>query len=116
MSASYKTAKDERKEQRRRMYAKVHIIWTQLRPDLKKGTQDYKDGLYIFAEAELKKPQIGSLTELTLFELSRLIQALEREQSQPRLYGASDNVLPFTPDPRRQVADQQTAADVQHLA
>lgn len=114
MTTSYKTATDDRKEQRRRMYAKIHVIWTQLRPDLKKSTQDYKEGLYMFAEAELRKPQIGSFTELTDSELGRVIDALEREQTQPRLYEKPANVVQFKPNPKPASGDNSSA--VEHLA
>ncbi len=100
------------------MYAKIHVIWTSLRPDLKKGTSDYKEGLYMLAEAELKKPQIGSLTELTLAELSKLIQVLEHEQAQPPLYRDSGNIVPFKSSkgqPDASISDQVNAP-VEHLA
>ena len=87
----------ERKEVRHRMYGKIHAIWGQLRPDLRKGSTDYKEALYVFAEAELRKPQIGSFTELTQTELGWLIDALEKEQSQPPLYQPADNVIAFKP-------------------
>jgi len=117
MTAPYKAALSDRRVQRKRMYAKIHVIWTQLRPDLKKGTDDYKEALYMFAEGELKKPQIGSMTELTLVELSRVIQALEREQTQPRLYQEAENVVQFKPNSHpAPVADQQQAGNVSHLA
>jgi hypothetical protein len=118
VTTSYRPATQDRKEVRRKMYAKIHVIWAQLRPDLKKGSDDYKEALYMFAEAELKLPQIGSFTELTQPQLARVIEALEREQSQPALYQQrADNVVQFKPNPHHASAvDQQAQADVQHLA
>jgi hypothetical protein len=116
MSATQRTT-TERKEIRNRMYAKIHAIWSKLRPDLRKGSADYKEALYVFAEAELKKPQIGSFTELTQTELGRLIDALEHEQTQPPLYPPPANVIAFKPRSRVEptpAGSQQ--AEVNHLA
>jgi len=115
MSAAQKTAADK-KEIRRRMYAKAHATWGNLRKDLKKGSDDYKEALYMFAEAELRKPRIASLTELTQPELIRLIDALVREEKQPRLpQAAGANVLHFTPK-HSSASDQSVGGQVEHLA
>jgi hypothetical protein len=107
----------EKKEIRNRTYAKIHAIWGKLRPDLRKGSSDYKEALYMFAEAELKKPQIGSFTELTQTELGWLIEALEREQRQPALYHFGSNVSQFHSKPAAQSSGptQQTKL-TEHLA
>lgn len=116
MSAKRQTTA-ERKEVRHRMYAKIHAIWGKLRPDLRKGSADYKESLYVFAEAELKKPQIGSFTELTQTELGWLIDALEKEQTQPPLYQPADNVLAFKARNNVQTATASgQQAEVNHLA
>jgi hypothetical protein len=88
MSATAKkyVPKSERKPLRNRMYGKLHALWSQLRPDLSKGSDDYKEALYGFAEAELKTGRIGSFTLLTDAQLGKVLEALEREANQPRLY------------------------------
>jgi hypothetical protein len=107
----------DRKQVRNRTYAKIHAIWGKLRPDLRKGTLDYKEALYVFAEAELKKPQIGSFTELTQTELGRLIDALEREQKQPALYAeSSGNVVRFQSKNSQSPATPKQSEAVEHLA
>lgn len=120
MSAAYKPKPKttaERKEIRNRMYAKIHAIWGNLRTDLRKGSEDYKEALYLFAEAELKKPQIGSFTELTQTELGKVIEALEREQKQPKLYQAAENVIEFKPKISSTDLSQPSGqAPVEHLA
>ena len=115
MSATQRTTA-ERKEIRHRMYAKIHAIWAKLRPDLRKGSADYKEALYVFAEAELKKPQIGSFTELTQTELGRVIDALEHEQTQPPLYQPAAKVIAFKARNHVQTATASgQQADVNHL-
>lgn len=89
----------ERKAQRNRLYAKIHAIWGNLRRDLTKGSADYKEALYTFAESELKLERIGSFTELTIPQLIRVVEALEREQAQPPLYTPAANVVQFKPKP-----------------
>jgi hypothetical protein len=118
------TAAKTLKEKRRRMYARINILWKELRPDLAHSRSDLREGLLMFAEAELKKPQIGSFTELTIPELSRVCDALEREQKQPGLYQKSGvgsqepgDVLEFKGNPKPAVASQEAqSAAVEHLA
>jgi len=88
MSATAKKyiPKAQRKPIRHRMYGKLHALWSQLRPDLSKGSDDYKEALHGFAEAELKTGRIGSFTLLTDAQLGKVLEALEREAKQPRLY------------------------------
>lgn len=113
MSATPRTSA-ERKAIRHRMYAKIHAIWAKLRPDLRKGSADYKEALYVFAEAELKQPQIGSFTELTQTELGRLIDALEHEQVQPPLYPLPANLIAFKPRRANSAPADSRQADNQH--
>jgi hypothetical protein len=90
MSATAKKSsyvpKSQRKPIRNKMYGKLHALWSWLRPDLAKGSTDYKEALYLFAEGELKIGHIGSFTNLTDKQLGKVIEALEREAGQPRLY------------------------------
>jgi hypothetical protein len=108
----------EKKQVRNRTYGKIHTIWGNLRPDLRKGSADYKEALYMFAEAELKKPQIGSFTELTQAELGDLIAALEREHRQPALYTSesSGNVTRLQSKHSPASSTSQPSEPVEHLA
>jgi hypothetical protein len=115
-TAKHYTPKPVRKEMRHKMYGKLHVLWSGLRPDLSKGSQDYKEALYGFAEAELKVTRIGSMTELTDTQLGKLIEVLEREANQPRLYQPSENVIEFKGKPQKSEQKAQSSSVVEHLA
>jgi hypothetical protein len=69
------------------MFAKIHCTWKEIRPDLTHPSEESREALLSFTEAELKLTQLGSLSELTNAKLSRLIESLVLEQQQPRLAG-----------------------------
>ncbi len=74
-----------RKAERKRRYAAVKIKWKQLRSDLSAG--DLREALLDFCAAELKIAPIGSITELTIPQLNKILAAIDREMAQPRLPG-----------------------------
>ena len=109
--AKYASAYKERKSARRGMLAKIHALWRDLRPDLRDSRADSREGLLIFAEATLDLSHIGSLTDLTMPQLGRVIDALEKEHRQPALAGCEIvRNQPSVPNVG------QTQADVVHLA
>lgn len=105
------------KTQRRAIFGKVHILWQELRSDLRRGSEDYREQLIQFAEAELRLPagSLGSIGELSNGRLCRLLNALSAERQQPHLAGA--NVRQLRPK-RREGAGETPAlpAAVYHLA
>jgi len=83
MSAQLRKA--ERKEDRKRRYAAIKIKWKQLRTDL--SASDLREALLEFCAGELKIAPIGSITELTIPQLNKILAAIDRETAQPRLPG-----------------------------
>jgi len=63
----------------------VKIKWKMLRTDLSPG--DLREALLEFCSAEMKIAPIGSITELTIPQLNRILAAIDREMAQPRLPG-----------------------------
>jgi hypothetical protein len=124
MSATAKryAPKAQKKTYRNSLYAKLHVLWSKLRPDLAKGTDEYKEALYGFTEQELGIARIGSMTELTDAKLLTLIKVLEREAGQPSLFkepvsGVSGNVVAFTPNQKGKEKKEVTnTKPVEHLA
>lgn len=115
--------KDQKKAERNFYYRKIHGTWAALRPDLKRGSEEYKEALYTFAEAELRVERIGSFTELSYKQLRAVADALEREQRQPALIeGATNsaaNVVAFTPKPAAPKSETLTGtpqAPVEHFS
>ncbi|HKQ06628.1 MAG TPA: hypothetical protein VJ464_15955 [Blastocatellia bacterium] len=102
------------KERRRKMYAKISLDWKQMRPDLHHGSQEARDALHDFASAELRLPPIASLRELTIPQLKKLIEAMQREIAQPQIAGL--NLTAFAVQvPATQAAAQAAPGEVVHL-
>lgn len=74
------SARSQAKEMRRKMIAKINIIWKELRPDLSTA-DELREARLDFARAELNLPSLGSFTELTDGQLRRVLEVLVREQS-----------------------------------
>lgn len=103
----------QRKLQRRKLLASINIIWKELRRDLHHSPSELREARLDFASAELKIPTIGSFSELTNYQLGKVLEAMQREKAQPRLAGC--NVQTFQPA-QQQANIQPSQADVTHLA
>ncbi len=109
MSTAYarQSSAQQRKEQRRKLLAAINITWKELRSDLHHSPSELREARLDFASAELKIPPIGSFSELTNYQLGKVLEAMQREKSQPRLAGCEvQNVQTET----------QASAEVIHLA
>jgi hypothetical protein len=67
--------------------ARIHILWKELRPDLRFSDEDRKQELRAYACTVLDLPELASLGDLTDGKISKLLDALVRESSSPRLPG-----------------------------
>lgn len=118
--SSQATARNSRnpKQVRNSMYAKIKIMWRELRPDLAHSAQELREGLLDFAQAELKLIEpIASLTQLSDRRLGNLIEALTREQRQPSLEGCAKHHIRGTVRLGAEEGIQpDIGGDVHHLA
>jgi hypothetical protein len=114
MSAELKGSAAYHKLQRRRLLAAINITWKEIRPDL--GSADeLREARLDFAATELRIPPIGSYSELSNSQLSKVLSAMQRERAQPSLAGCNVRRI----QPAQEVADQVsrgTPAEVVHLA
>ena len=102
-------SKVQNRAERKSRYAAIKIRWRQLRPDLAK-TDEERGALLDFAVAELGIAAIGSLTDLTMTQLNRVMVALGNELAAPRLPGAS---VPIAASSREGAG---STAEITHLA
>jgi hypothetical protein len=104
----------QRKEQRRKLLASINITWKELRNDLHNSPKELREARLDFASAELRIPPIGSFSELTSYQLGKVLEAMQREKTQPRLAGC--NVQRIQPTSQASTSSPKGAAVVDHLA
>ncbi|MGA9768842.1 MAG: hypothetical protein WBV94_07375 [Blastocatellia bacterium] len=100
---------------RRKMLAKIHIEFQQMRPDLRHSVEELRLERLSFCERALglRKP-LDSMRRLTDTQLGKVIDAIRREKPQRALPGCG--VHHFKKDSNRQAAVQQGPGDIKHLA
>lgn len=77
--------------QRKRMLAKIHATFPQIRPDLRHSTEELKEARLEFANEILKRRKpITSMANLKPKYLSQIIDAIEAIRRQPNMFGYKD--------------------------
>lgn len=73
---------------RQKMLAKIHIEYQRLRPDLRHSTEELREERLLFCQNALglSRPP-ASLRDLTDKQLGRVIEAIAKEYSEPKLPG-----------------------------
>jgi hypothetical protein len=72
-----------KKEARRARYAAINATWKQLRPDLRHSAVELREARLDYAAAVNGIAPIGSLADLTIHQLDRVIEAMKRDLQQP---------------------------------
>lgn len=79
------TKTQSKKEARRARYAAINATWKKMRPDLHHSAEELREARLEFAAQVLGIPPIGSLGDLTIPQLDRVIEAMKKSYQQPSL-------------------------------
>jgi len=117
MSASTapKLGRAEDRVKRRKMFARIHCQWKDLRPDLHNDPESLREGLLDYATAVLGV-EVTGLSTLSTGRLGKLLDAMREERSQPSLPGALPGAARFKRAPSDSPGVQNAPAEIVHLA
>lgn len=113
MGYSWCATRQKTEASRNRIFAAIHTRWGQMRPDLKRSSEESREELHRFAEAELRLA-VTSLKDLSSQQLCRLLDSMARETTRRPAPGA--NLVSF-PSPNTTISKPRAGeAEVVHLA
>ena len=78
-------------DQRKKMLAKIHATFPQIRPDLRHSTEELKEARLEFANEILgRKKPLKSMAGLKPQQLAKILDAMEAIRRQPNMFGYKD--------------------------
>jgi hypothetical protein len=107
-------------DQRKKMLARIHVTFPQIRPDLHHSPEEMKEARLEFVNEILqpKKP-ITSMRNLKPARLSKIIDAIEEIRRQPNMFGYKDWIEArklASPGEVKEPESEEVTGDIRHTA